>query len=138
MALVLRTIGPRSGGADLMVGSQSYKNVVTNQRFEYNTNQDDETTFGDEPNPKFGEGNSIGRVAAAAIMKQGGPEAGPMLPMPQGSVVSQVYATGNKLDYTANFSRMVVERSAMGKGILAWEAVIVSPIVLTWNITPGS
>lgn len=131
----LRTIGPRSGGAEFMIGAQSYKRVVTNQRFEYNTNQDDETTFGDEPNPKFGEGNSIGRVAFAGILKEGDVEAGPILPLPQGTSVTQTYSTGNSLAYTANFSRLVVERSAMGKGILAGEAVIISAIVKTWNTT---
>jgi hypothetical protein len=131
----LRTIGPRSGGGDVMIGSQSYKKVLTNQRFEYNTAQDDETTFNDEPNPKFGEGASIGRVAAAGILKEGDLEAGPILPLPQGTSVTQTYSTGNSLAYTANFSRLVVERSAMGKGVLAWEAVIISAIVKTWNTT---
>lgn len=131
----LRTIGPRSGGADFTIASQSYKRVLTNQRFEYNTNQDDETTFGDEPNPKFGEGASIGRVAGAGILKEGDAEAGPILPLPQGATVTQTYSTGNTLAYTANFSRLVVERSAMGKGILAFEAVIISAIVKTWNTT---
>lgn len=131
----LRTIGPRSGGGDFTIGAQSYKKVMTNQRFEYNTAQDDETTFGDEPNPKFGEGNSIGRVAAAGILKEGDVEAGPILPLPQGSSVTQAYSTGNTLAYTANFARLVVERSAMGKGILAMEAVIISAIVKTWNTT---
>lgn len=130
---VLATIGPRSGGADFSVASQSYADVVTNQRFEFNTSQDDETTFGDEPDPRFGEGPSIGRVAFAGIMKQGGPEAVPLLPLPQGVSVSQVYATGNSLAYTANFSRLVLERSAMGKGIVAGEAVITSGITLVWN-----
>ena len=129
----LRTIGPRSGGADFMIGTQSYKRVLTNQRFEFNTAQDDETTFADEPNPKFGEGASIGRVAGAGILKEGDVEAGPILPLPQGVSVTQKYSTGNQLSYTANFSRLVVERSAMGKGILAFEAVIISAIVLTWN-----
>lgn len=132
---VLATIGPNSGGADLMIGSQSYKNVLTNQRFEFTVNQDDETTFGDEPNPRFGAGASIGRVAAAGILKQGGPEAGPILPLPQGVSVTQTYSTGNSLAYTANFSRLVIERSAMGKGIIAFEAVITSAIVKTWNTT---
>jgi hypothetical protein len=131
----LRTIGPRSGGADFLIASQSYKRVLTNQRFEYNTNQDDETTFGDEPNPKFGEGASIGRVAGAGILKEGDVEAGPILPLPQGASVTQSYSTGNTLAYTANFSRLVVERSAMGKGILAFEAVIISAIVKTWNVS---
>jgi hypothetical protein len=135
MAVNLRTIGPRSGGALFTIGAQEYKRVVTNQRFEYNTAQDDETTFGDEPNPKFGEGPSIGRVAFAGILKEGDLEAGPMLPLPQGVSVTQVYSTGNSLAYTANFSRLVVERSAMGKGILAGEAVIISAIVKTWNTT---
>lgn len=129
----LRSIGPRSGGADFTIATVSYKNVLTNQRFEYNTNQDDETTFGDEPNPKFGEGASIGRVAGAGILKEGDAEAGPILPLPQGVAVVQKYSTGNQLSYTANFSRLVVERSAMGKGFLAFEAVIVSAIVKTWN-----
>lgn len=129
----LRSIGPRSGGADLMIATQSYKNIATNQRFEWNTNQDDETTFGDEPNPKFTEGTSIGRVAAAGIMKEGGPEAGPLLPLPQGAAVVQTYSTGNSLAYTANFARFVAERSAMGRGIVAFEAVIVSAVVVTWN-----
>lgn len=132
----LAAIGPRSGGADLMIGAQSYKDVATNQRFEWNTTQDDVTTFGDEPNPKFEEGPSIGRVAWAGILKQGGPEAGPLIPLPQGVSVTQTYSTGNSLAYTANFSRLVVERNAMGRGVIAAEAVIVSAVVKTWNTTP--
>ena len=131
----LRTIGPRSGGAGFLIGAQDYKNVVTNQRFEWNAAQDDETTFGDEPNPKYGEGPNIGRVAFAAILKEGDLEAGPLIPLPQGVSVTQKYSTGNSLAYTANFSRLVVERSAMGKGIMAGEAVIISAVVKTWNTT---
>jgi hypothetical protein len=129
----LRSIGPYSGGADVTIATVSWKNILTNQRLEYSQNQDDETTFGDEPNPKFGPGAAIGRVAFAGILKEGDTPSQPPIPPPQGVAVVQKYSTGNQFSYTANFSRLVVERSAMGKGFMAFEAVVTSAIVTTWN-----
>lgn len=133
----LRTINAKSGNANILIGAQSYATVFTNQRFEWTVAQDEEGTFADEPNSKFGEGPSIGRCAFAGILKEGDAEAGPILPLPQNAATTMRFGGGsntNQLVFNANYTRLVVERTAMNKGVLAAEAVIVSAVTKSWNV----
>jgi hypothetical protein len=133
--MALRTVGARSGGAAFTVATVSWANLVTNMRFAINTNQDDSTAFGDEPNPKYEEGVTQKTFAFAGIMKEGTTYADPPTDMPQGVAISQTFSTGNSLSFTGNFASFVMERSAMQRGVIAGGGVVTGAVVKTWTTT---
>jgi hypothetical protein len=129
-------LGPRTGGVDFKIATQSYKTLLTEQEFEHNVGQDDVSTFNDEPDSAFEEGETRNAFRFAGILKQGSTAAAPLIPAPQGVVVTQMFGTAlNQLVYTANFSRLLIRRTAKQNGIFAGEGVAVGPVVMTWKTT---
>lgn len=135
-----RFLSPRIAGVDFKIASQSYKTVLTEQEFEQNIGQIDVTTFNDEPDSAYEEGQTTHSFRFAGLLKDGSTAADPIMPSAnQGVAVTQQFGgTGTNADtitFTANFSRLLIRRTAKSPGILAGEGIAVGAIVKTWKTT---
>lgn len=129
-----RFLGNRVGGVDYKIGSQSYKTIATEQEFEATLGQDDVTTFNDEPDTAWEEGQSIQRFRMAARLKDGSLASKPVLPtQAQGITFTQLFSASNTLSGVANFSRLLIRRTVAQTGVLAMEGIYVGPTVLVWT-----
>lgn len=129
-------LGPRVAGVDILIGTQSYKTVATEQEFTSSVDQDDVTTFNDEPNPAWEEGQITNRFAFAARLAQGAPEADPPLPSSnQGVTFTQVFGTtSNQIVGVVNFSILRIRRTVKQVGILACEGFYTGAITKSWKV----
>lgn len=134
--MALTVIGPLTSTSDLTIAGQSYAEVATEIEFEGTVDSVDITTFADEPDSAYTQGQTVNRFRFAAILKQNGIEAGPILPLPQGAAVALVFATGASLSFTGNFTRLVVRRAVKQAGVMAGEGIVTSSVLKTWDVTP--
>jgi len=129
-------LGPRRGGVDFKIATQSYKTVLTEQEFESNLGQDDVTTFNDEPNAAWEEGQLIQRFRIAGRMKDGSVAADPVMPTAaQGVAITQIWGGSNTLTGTGNFSRNLLRRTVQQVGVFAIEGIYTSAVVKSWTTT---
>lgn len=133
-----RFLSPRVAGVDFKIASQSYKTVMTEQEFEQNVGQIDVTTFNDEPDSAYEEGQTVSSFRFAGLLKDGSVAADPILPTAQqGVAVTQQFGgSGTNADtitFNANFSRLLIRRTAKAPGILAGEGIATGAIVKTWK-----
>lgn len=135
-----RFLSPRVAGVDFMIDSQSYKTVLTEQEFEAQTGQIDVTTFNDEPDSAYEEGQTVHSFRFAGLLKDGSVAADPIMPSENQNVpVTQQFGgsgtNANTVTFNGNFSRLLIRRTAKSPGILAGEGIAVGPVVKTWKTT---
>jgi len=133
-------MSPRVAGVDFKVGTQSYKTVLTEQEFEETVGQIDVTTFNDEPESAYEEGQTVHSYRYAGLLKDGSAAADPPMPSAnQGVAVTQQFGgsgtNANTFTFTGNHSRLLIRRTAKSPGILAGEGIAVGPVVKTWKVT---
>jgi len=135
-----RFMSPRVAGVDFKIASQSYKTVLTEQEFESNTGQIDVTTFNDEPESAYEEGQTVHSYRFAGLLKDGSTAADPIMPASnQGVAITQQFGgsgtNANTFTFTGNGSRILIRRTAKSPGILAGEGLAVGPVVKSWKTT---
>lgn len=133
-----RFMSPRIAGVDFKIGTQSYKTVLTEQEFESNVGQIDVTTFNDEPESVYEEGQTVHSFRFAGLLKDSSVAADPIMPASnQGVSVTQQFGgsgtSANTFTFTGNFSRLLIRRTAKSPGILAGEGIAASAVVKSWK-----
>jgi hypothetical protein len=133
-----RFLSPRVAGVDFKIGTQSYSTVFTEQEFESNTGQIDVTTFSNEPESAYEEGQTVHSFRFAGLLKDGSTAADPIMPASnQGVAITQQFGgtgtTANTMTFTGNCSRLLIRRTAKSPGILAGEGIATSAVVKTWK-----
>jgi hypothetical protein len=133
-------LSPRIPGVDFKIASQSYATILTEQEFEETTGQIDVTTFSNEPDSAYEQGQTTAAFRFAGLLKQGSTAADPMMPPSnQGVAVTQSFGgsgtNANTFTFTANFSRLLVRRTVKSPGILAGEGLAVGAVTKSWKTT---
>jgi hypothetical protein len=131
-------LSPRVANVDFKIDTQSYATVMTEQEFEENVGQMDVTTFSDEPDSAYEEGQTVHSFRFAGLLKDGSAAADPIMPSgKQGVAVTQQFGGSgtnvNTITFTGNFSRLLIRRTAKSPGILAGEGIAVGAVVKTWK-----
>lgn len=129
-------LGPRRGNANITVNGSSWATLATEISFESVVNQDDVTTFNDEPDPAYEQGATANSFSFALRLKDGSAAANPPYPAPQNATVVQSFGGSgtnvNTFSFTANFERLRIVRSVMAVGVLAGSGRVSGAVVKSW------
>jgi hypothetical protein len=131
-----RILGPRQGGVTLQINSVGYSNTATSMRFRSTVAQDDVTVFGDEPDSKYEQGETVNVFQFASIMTDGHAAAAPPYPPPQNATVVMAWGgTVNAQTFVGNFTDLDLARDVKRTGVISGAGRVVGAVVQAWVTT---
>jgi hypothetical protein len=134
--MTLNRINGRSGTADVLIGTQSYKTVLRRFVLDSTVPQDDVTTFSTETGPAFDPGVEMLHFSVLGFGTYGAAQSGPLIPAPQNVALTFTVATGCTVTGNGNFSRASISREVSVSSVITGEGTMTGAFAVTWDRGP--